>query len=135
MDTDSVVGDTLIYVNGKKIKISDYYDSTRNQYIRKDDFNKNFVKIANEGDTSLSINEQGIVEEKPISYVMKHTVKKQMFKITDNNGNSVIVTEDHSIIVKDKKTSKIKSIAPKELNSKKHYIISIISIDTNSHGG
>ena len=32
-------------------------------------------------------------------YIMKHKVKKKLYKITTESGKEVIVTEDHSLIV------------------------------------
>lgn len=97
-DTDSVVGDTLIDVNGEKMTIADFFDSMPENYMRKDDDNLDYVKAV-EGVTSLSVNtESKEVERKSVKYVMKHRVKKRMFKITAN-GRSVTVTEDHSVMV------------------------------------
>jgi hypothetical protein len=36
---------------------------------------------------------------KPFNYVYRHKVRKQMWRITDANGNAVIVTEDHSVMI------------------------------------
>ena len=56
---------------------------------------------------------------------MKHKVKKRLFKIIDDKNNEVTITEDHSIIVKDKNTKKIFSVKPAELNSSKHCILRV----------
>lgn len=121
-DTDSVVGDTLVYVNNKQIKIEDLY-SRFSEFEYKDDFNKNYVKPVNEI-TTLSFNTKTkLIEEKPIKYVMKHRVNKRMFKIT-LNGKYVIVTEDHSVIVK--RNNRYISIKPAELNVEIDKIINII---------
>lgn len=97
-DTDSVVGDSIIEVNGEKITIKDYYEKNNN-FILKDTFNRNFVKIVRNDLTPTVELKTRNFEYKKIKYVMKHTVKKEMFKISVN-GSSVTVTEDHSIIVK-----------------------------------
>jgi intein/homing endonuclease len=34
-----------------------------------------------------------------IEYVMRHKTKKKLFKITTENGKSVTVTEDHSVMI------------------------------------
>nr|QMP82899.1 MAG: DNA polymerase [Caudoviricetes sp.] len=115
MDTDSCFGDSLIYVNGEKIKIEDYYEKvskiTNSLYY--DPFNQNFVYPSN--DITLSVNKKTKqVEEKQINYVMKHKVKKRMFKITVK-GKEVCVTEDHSIMIE--RNNRIISVKPPEIKS------------------
>lgn len=109
-DTDSVVGDTIINVNGKPITIADYYNSIASNYIKCDDINKNYIKRVDNGDVALAY-DNGIVQNK-IKHVMKHTVKKRMFKIKCN-GKEVIMTEDHSIIVN--RNGKNISVSPKDI--------------------
>lgn len=109
-DTDSVVGDTVINVNGKPITIADYYNSITSNYIKCDDINKNYIKRVDNGDVALAYN-NGIVQN-TIKHVMKHTVKKRMYKIKCN-GKEVIMTEDHSIIVN--RNGKNISVSPKDI--------------------
>ena len=110
-DTDSVVGETLVYVNNIQKQIKELYEEFE-EFEYKDEFNKSYVKpISNI--TTLSFNGTEI-DEKPIKYIMKHRVKKEMFKITVDN-KSVIVTEDHSIIVIRK--NKMISVKPYNLES------------------
>ena len=109
-DTDSVVGDTIINVNGKPITIADYYNSIASNYIKCDDINKNYIKRVDNGDVALAYDNR-IVQNK-IKHVMKHTVKKRMFKIKCD-GKEVIMTEDHSIIVN--RNGKNISVSPKDI--------------------
>lgn len=109
-DTDSVVGDTLIDVNGNKITIEDYYNSIPDSNLVRDT-PKDYVKTIS-NDTSLGMDNQLNVVRKPIKYIMKHKVKKRMFKLTVN-GSSVTVTEDHSIIVM--RNNNIISVKPKDI--------------------
>jgi DNA polymerase elongation subunit (family B) len=110
-DTDSVDFSTLVYVNDEKIAIGELYNRY-DVYSKKDDVNKNYVKPLN-GETTLSVNMvTGELEEKEIKYVMKHKVKKCMYKISVN-GSSVVCTEDHSIIVK--RNGSLLSISPKDI--------------------
>lgn len=112
IDTDSVTGDTDIIVNGSKIKIKDYYDSISDEnFIRYDDFNHDYIKYVSNNDKSLSLFDNDLYEGK-IKYIMKHRVKKEMFEISINN-KSVIVTEDHSIIVE--RNNNIISVNPKNI--------------------
>ena len=133
LDTDSVVGDSVILVDGAKTTIEDFYNSVDGQYLKFDTFNSNFIKEVH-NKTTISISKDGKLETKHIKYVMKHKVKKNLYKIKVNN-KFVIVTEDHSIIVKDKVTGAIKSIQPKSLSQDKHFIINIVEVDTDTHAG
>lgn len=99
-DTDSVVGETIVEVNGKKMTIKKLFDSQKQNCVYEDTFNQSFVKPTDSLTTPSFNTSTGEVEEKPIKYVMKHKVKKMMYKITTQNGNEVIVTEDHSVIVR-----------------------------------
>lgn len=128
IDTDSVVGDSLINVDGKDITIADFYNNSPDDFLRNDSFNNDYVKIA-KGITP-SVNKDGNLEFRNIKYVMKHKVKKKMFKIKCN-GKEVTVTEDHSIIVKE--NGEIKSIKPELLRPGFHEIINIVASDTESN--
>lgn len=112
MDTDSVVGDTLVYANCIQIPIADLYNSIGDKFQYKDSVNRNFVKPVNSIYTRSFNTETEKIEEKPIKYVMKHSVKKRMFKISIGD-KSVIVTEDHSVIVK--RGSEYISVSPGQL--------------------
>jgi DNA polymerase elongation subunit (family B) len=131
LDTDSVVGDSVILVDDAKTTIEDFYNSVDGQYLKCDAFNSNFIKEVH-NKTTISISKDGKLETKPIKYVMKHKVKKNLYKIKVND-KFVIVTEDHSIIVKDKVTGAIKSIKPKSLSQDKHFIINIVEVDTDTY--
>ena len=130
IDTDSVIGSTIINVNGYNITIADYFDSMPNNYIRYDDFNSDYVKTVCTEDFTYSVSSEGELRKNKINYVMKHRIKKELFKITNSLGQSVTVTQDHSVIVKDKTTGEIKSIKPCKLNREKHQIINIIDTDS-----
>ena len=121
MDTDSVAEDSLIYVSGETMKISDFYDLVDGIIeVRGED---NFLKhILSDDHETLSVNNRKELESKPIKYVMKHKVKKRMFRISCF-GRSVEVTEDHSIIVD--RNGILESIKPTEINKETDKIIFI----------
>lgn len=130
-DTDSVAGDSLIYINDKYVKISDYFDNSVGKLVENSDDKNQIVKLIDCVDITPSVNsETKLLEMKPIKYVMKHTIKKRMFRIKISN-TEVEITEDHSIIVKNKKDGLITSIKPAELDSNLHQIINIIASDTD----
>ena len=91
-DTDSVVGNTNICINDDVITIEDYYNSVISD--EKCIHDKSFVKPVN--DATLTVDNDKLVKTK-VKYIMKHLVKKRLFKL-DIDGNSVILTEDHSLI-------------------------------------
>jgi len=108
-DTDSVVGSSVIKTSLGDIKIEDLYNVLNGQV---DIINKNnFVKHVT-GIEAASLNDNIIVENKKIKYIMKHKVKKRMFKITHNN-DTVIITEDHSIMIL--RNNKLISVKPKDI--------------------
>jgi DNA polymerase elongation subunit (family B) len=110
-DTDSIVSDSIIYVNSEKITIEDYFNSLPCDFIKFDDFNDDYVKRVNSGDYTKSFDGDKIIDDN-INYVMKHKVEKELFKIEVDDKN-VIVTEDHSLIVE--RAGNIISVSPKEL--------------------
>lgn len=108
-DTDSVVGSTEIYSNGEKKTIEDFYDSiTSDERVLGED---NFIKSVNGYDT-LSVSDSKIIET-PIVYVMKHKVKKKLYKLSIDN-KSVVITEDHSLVVM--RSGELISIKPKDID-------------------
>jgi len=113
VDTDSLVGSSIIIVNGKKIKIEDYYNQCNGILIKNDINNQNFIKEINNDDKGLSydINSQQIVNNK-IKYIKKHKVKKEFFKISYKD-KEVIITEDHSVMIE--RNDKIIEIKPREI--------------------
>lgn len=116
IDTDSVAGDSEIAVNGNKTTIAEFYDSIpETNFVYRDDEAIRYVKeIPNDSTTTTpSINVvTGKIECNKIKYVMKHRVKKRMYRIC-HDGDSVVVTGDHSIVVE--RNGKIKSIKPSKL--------------------
>jgi DNA polymerase elongation subunit (family B) len=133
LDTDSVVGSSSIVVNNDNINIEDFYNAIGENYLKYDEFNDDYVKSVSEK-TTLSLSSTGELEMKNIKYVMKHKVKKKLYEVTVNQ-KSVIVTEDHSVIVKNKKTGRITSIPPSKLSNELHYIINIVDVDTDTYAG
>jgi DNA polymerase elongation subunit (family B) len=100
-DTDSVDGDSLIQTNlygtesiknvfAKLYNANELYieDCTDRKFIFP---NKLTLPYFNENSKTVLLGE--------VEYIEKHTVKKRMFKIKDNKGNNIIITEDHSLMV------------------------------------
>ena len=110
-DTDSVDGDTIIKTDKGEFKIKDFYNYIDSEEIIRSD--NNFIKKV-ENVKSLSVNKDFIMENNNIKYIMKHKVKKRMFKIKIKN-NEIIITEDHSIMVK--RNDQLISIKPQEIKT------------------
>lgn len=110
-DTDSCVGETLISTSLGKIKIEDLFEKS-GELVKNE--NGSFVKRLDEKILAKSMNSDFEIQDKKIIYVMKHKVNKRMFKISVND-KSVIITEDHSLVVK--RNNKLISVKPKELKN------------------
>ncbi len=116
-DTDSIGGDSIIKTNKGNFKIKELFKKSINQLEYKlgkfkgelpdfnvDSFNRKTKKI----------------ENKPVKNIMKHKVKKRMFKIK-YEGKELIMTEDHSIIIN--RDGNILDISPKDIKKGDKLII------------
>lgn len=97
---DSCDGETVISLKDRKVKIKDLFDESEKFYK---DRGKEFA-LSNE--EILNFDGNTIVTNK-IKYVIRHNTSKGKWKICVN-GNEVIVTEDHSLIVINKTMKEIK---------------------------
>jgi DNA polymerase elongation subunit (family B) len=95
-DTDSVVGNTLIKTSNGEFQIADLYDMLSGNIETRGD--NNFIKHVSEKIDTLSVNTKFELESKQIKYIMKHKVKKKLYKITCGD-KSITVTEDHSVMI------------------------------------
>jgi intein/homing endonuclease len=115
-DTDSCAGSTVIKTSLGDVKIEDLYNSTNsNIEIRG---KNNFIKHINNV-LAASISKDLKLESKKINYIMKHKVNKRMFKIKCN-GDEVIITEDHSIMVL--RDNELISTTPKQIQKNEKII-------------
>jgi len=96
-DTDSCEGSTIIKTENGDIKIEDLYKQINGKLIIDDKLNNNFIKECN-NKKAYGVNDEKEIVLEDINYIMKHKVKKRMYKIKVKN-KEVIVTADHSIIV------------------------------------
>ena len=80
-DTDSLTSDALIETNNfGEISIGDYYELTKgNIEVRGAN---NLIKHLDNIDKTYSVGKDGEININKIKYVMKHKVKKRMYKIT-----------------------------------------------------
>ena len=61
---------------------------------------------------------------RPIKYVMRHKVKKPMYKIRSKSGKELIVTGDHSVMVI--RNNELLSIPTKDINKETDKLITIL---------
>lgn len=95
IDTDSIGGDSIIDTNIGNKKIEDLWKfSSEKEYYGNDRY---FAILPGVKCNSFNSDKKKI-EEKDIKYIMKHKVKKKMYRIKYKN-KYVDVTEDHSIVV------------------------------------
>jgi len=78
-------------------------------------WNNNDKEYAVDERVKVSTYQNGTEQLLPIKYVYRHKVSKGKYKITTSNNKSVIVTEDHSIMVK--RNNELIEVKPKELVS------------------
>lgn len=109
-DTDSVVGETLVDINGLQMPIEEAFN-LGGEVVQND--SRNYV-IVPQNTTTLSMNNGGEVERKNITHIMKHRVTKRMYRISCG-GREVICTEDHSLIVF--RNGSMVSVKPTEIKS------------------
>lgn len=109
-DTDSCVGSTLIETNQGKVKIKDLYDYLTGVIEIKSE--NNFIKHNITPIKALSVSSNKNLEYQPIKYIMKHKVKKRIFKIKCQD-DEVQITEDHSIVIM--RNNQLVSVKPNEI--------------------
>lgn len=123
-DTDSVVESSNITINSRDIQIGELWDQTDSPIITTASGNE--VKALTDAFTPTLTDSKELVQKR-VPWVMRHKVKKRMYRITVG-GNSVEVTEDHSIIVE--RCSEIISVKPSDI-IKGDGIISLDGIHVN----
>lgn len=99
--SDSVTGDTLIDMDdGTQIPIETLYNRLQYKVIQE---NGKEYAIPTEMDGSIKVlgfdsyTTEAIYGE--INCVIRHKVKKKLYRVTTNTGKQITVTEDHSLIV------------------------------------
>ena len=101
---DSVTGDSLIRTGNGNKKIEDIWNEQYNKFpnkIRCGYVDTGYIQmngkeyILNPNVTILGRDDCLYIPR----YIMKHNVKKKLYKITTESGKEVTVTEDHSLIV------------------------------------
>ncbi|XAI94174.1 DNA polymerase [Pseudomonas phage vB_Pa-PAC2] len=118
-DTDSVDGSTILNTSLGKITIEELFNVSDKHVVHAEkEFASNEDVMVMSWDNSAKQPYMG-----HINYVYRHEVEKELFEIEDNNGNKVIVTEDHSIMVI--RNAELLEVKPAELTDS-DIILSIV---------
>ena len=125
-DTDSTTGDTVLTTSLGKISIADLYNRYTDESTELKQNSKDSVRRLIEPVKSASFDGNEVVYNN-INYIMKHRVKKRMYRIKCGD-NSVDITEDHSVIVY--RNGNTISIKPKDIDRTTDTIIRIVEDQT-----
>jgi DNA polymerase elongation subunit (family B) len=117
-DTDSVAADSVVRNSLSANTIEELFDMLP---ARQNHGEKEFA-LPVQSVTVPCYTQNGIVN-KPIRAVYRHKVSKKKFKITLSSGKSVIVTEDHSVMVM--RNGELIEVKPNDINRDTDYCISI----------
>jgi DNA polymerase elongation subunit (family B) len=109
-DTDSVVGSTIIRTNKGDVQIGELFDSCSEFW---EDGTKQYA-----GDDGLLVMSYHSERQEPyfghVEYIYRHQVSKSLYEIEDANGNTITVTEDHSIMVE--RDGNLIEVKPTDIN-------------------
>lgn len=130
-DTDSVSGDTLIYVeDDSQMRIDDYFKISK--FLNKDIV----IKCADgseivpvKGGCTMAIDNDLNCKFNSINYVMRHKVTKPKFTITAKSGKKVEVTGDHSCMVV--RNGELISIKAKDINKDTDKLVTLKKVFKN----
>ena len=120
-----MVFNTILKTSIGDISIGDLYDQYTDETLELKT-NKDSVRTLTKLIKSASFDGDKVVYN-DIKYIMKHKVKKRMFRIKSKD-NYVDVTEDHSVIIN--RNDKVMSIKPIDI-IKGDKIIEIIGVQLN----
>lgn len=99
-DTDSVVKDTLITINGVKDTIENHFTKIALEIGTFKDGEKELTKFASQYSSPCYDDRLNKVYDKNVLSLYRHKTNKRKFKITTSSGKYITVTEDHSLLVR-----------------------------------
>ena len=123
---DSVSKDSKIVVKrGEKIfvaTIEDLFFTARGRNIRTAAGREYKLVL---GVETLTLDKNGQLVWRPIKYIMRHKVKKRMYRVWVDKNTYVDVTEDHSIIGVVERDSKVEfiKVRPTEIGKKTKHVV------------
>lgn len=99
IDTDSVVGDTIIHTNSGSMTIEELYQRSLDNNLRDAGTTLNGHESVNTDLKTLNWSKSNELYYAPIKRVIRHKVSKKKWKLKLKSGKEIIVTNDHSLIV------------------------------------
>ena len=121
-DTDSCFFDTNVYYNNDKIQIGELYEKlvkeNKGEFSFHSDFNKQYVYKLKDDCYTKTLKDGKVIDDR-IKYIMKHNVKKKMYRLKVE-GKEIIVTQDHSLMVM--RDDKLVSVKPYEVKKSDKFI-------------
>lgn len=125
-DTDSVHSDTYVNCVGELIRISALFEEMAAKHT-KFFYNNNEILWNTSGQMPLILNysyENGIFESK-IKKIIRHKVDKEKWQIISKDGNKIITTNDHSVMVYKPTPPFLFKKKPQEIDIKTDQLISV----------
>lgn len=120
-DTDSVTKDSNIEINGSTKTIEEWFTELTEKHGTYTDGKKEIIKYNNDELKSPCYSpESKKLIEKDILTIYRHRVKKPLYEIELENGKTVTITEDHSLVVERK--DEFVTIKPDELEENDIFI-------------
>ncbi len=111
-DTDSVDSDTIIETSRGKLSIGQLFEEC---LIKGSSWSKDDQQFSSDDIKILSydpIKQKQIYKD--FDYIYRHKVSKPRYKITDVEGNEIIVTDDHSVMIE--RNDKLIELKASEIN-------------------
>jgi DNA polymerase elongation subunit (family B) len=99
IDTDSVIGDTVIHTDGGSMTIAELYQRSLDYQLGNAGGTLNGHESVNTDLKTLNWSESKELYYAPIRRIIRHKVSKKKWKLKLKSGKEVIVTNDHSLIV------------------------------------
>lgn len=112
-DTDSCGEATAININEEKMSIGDFYDISKGTEVKQN--KDNFIKILKEDYLTPSVSKGFEIQNKRVTYIKKHKVKKELYKIKILD-KEVVITGDHSLMA-----SESKNLIPLKIRDLRNY--------------
>ena len=121
-DTDSVEAETVVKISGQNMTVQDAFVFLKGETVVCD--GREFKTLPQQFYHTPTFDpDTSAVIQKPIKAIYRHKVNKKRWRITLENGKSVVVTEDHSIMIE--RDGTLMEICPRDINADTDICISI----------
>lgn len=121
-DTDSIHSLSVVYVKNKKVTIEDLYNKNLIKHCVKNINNKEYVNC---DEMILNWTEDKKIHYSSVKKLIRHKVTKEKWEIKLKSGETIQITNDHSMVVF--RNGKQLTIKPKDINTNTDKILKIIT--------